>query len=93
MAVTWHPCGHGLFLRVGVGAGGGDFIHPVTGLKTTIEERGAGMFSLGYDWWLSDSTTLGLAFDGFILDAGDAIGFEEDAVGASGLTLQFNWYL
>jgi opacity protein-like surface antigen len=93
LTATWHPGGNGFFLRAGVGCGGGTYIHPDTGDKITIRKRAAGLFSLGYDWWLGDNTSLGLAIDGMMIDGGGATGYDDDRVGASGLTLQFNWYL
>jgi hypothetical protein len=93
LVLTWHPCGKGFFLRGGVGAGGGSFSHPVSGDEITLKERGAGLFGIGYDWWVGDNTTLGLAFDGFSLDAGSATGFDDDHISTGGMTLQFNWYL
>ena len=93
LAATWHPCGKGLFVRAGVGGGGGDYVHPDTGQKTTITDRGAVLFSIGYDWGLSENTTLGLSADGFMIDGGDIPGYDDGGIGANGLTLQFNWYL
>ena len=93
LALTWHPGGHGFFLRTGFGAGGGEFIHPEDDERIKIEERAAFLFSLGYDWRLNNSLTLGFSFDSMILDAGNTIGPGDDYLGASGLTVQFNWYL
>ncbi len=93
LAATWHPCGKGLFVRAGLGGGGGDYVHPDTGEKTTITDRGAVLFSVGYDWGLSENTTLGLSADGFMIDGGDIPGYDDGGIGANGLTLQFNWYL
>ncbi len=93
LAATWHPCGKGLFVRVGAGGGGGDYVNPDTGQKATITDRGAVLFSVGYDWGLSENTTLGLSADGFMMDGGDIPGYDDGGIGANGLTLQFNWYL
>jgi len=93
LAMTWHPGGHGFFLRTGLGVGGGEFIHPQTGERISLDERGAFLFSLGYDWRLNDSLTLGFSLDSMALDAGHTIGPGDDYLGASGLTVQFNWYL
>jgi len=93
LVATWHPCGSGFFVRVGAGGGGGTVIHPVTGKEITIEDRGAGIFGLGYDWWVGQNTTLGLSVDSMSIDAGGATGFEDDNASASGVTLQFKWYL
>lgn len=93
LVLTWHPCGNGFFVRAGAGGGGGKFRHPVSGQEITLKERGAGLFGVGYDWWVGDNTTLGLAVDGFSLDAGNTTGFEDDHISTGGVTLQFNWYL
>lgn len=93
LALTWHPTGKGFFVRGGVGSGGGDYLHPDTGAKITIEERAAALFSIGYDWQVGSKTTLGLSFDAFSIDAGGTTGFEDDYIGAGGMTLQFNWFL
>ncbi len=93
LAATWHPCGKGLFVRVGAGGGGGDYVNPDTKQKATISDRGAVLFSIGYDWGLTENTTLGLSADGFMMDAGDIEGYDDGGVGANALTLQFNWYL
>ncbi len=93
LAATWHPCGKGFFVRAGLGGGGGTFDHPVTGEKTTVEDRGAALFSLGYDWYIGDRTSLGISFDNIAIDAGGATWFDEDSLIGSGFTLQFNWYL
>ena len=61
LAVTWHPGGHGFFLRTGLGAGGGEFIHPQSEERIKIEDRAAFLFSLGYDWRLNNSLTLGFS--------------------------------
>jgi hypothetical protein len=93
LAATWHPGGHGFFLRVGGGVGGGEFFHPTSGERIELRERAAGLFSLGYDWDLNDSLTLGLSWDSMALDAGGSSCDDNDYIGASGLTVQFNWYL
>ncbi len=93
LAMTWHPGGHGFFLRTGLGGGGGDFHHPVSGDKISIDDRAAFLFSMGYDWRLGKSLTLGFSLDSMILDAGNTVGPGDDFLGASGLTVQFNWYL
>lgn len=93
LACTWHPVGKGFFLRGGVGVGGGDFTHPDTSEKIHVEERGAFLFSVGYDWGISDRLTLGISADTMTLDAGGFTGYDDDYLGASGLSLQLNWYL
>jgi len=93
VAMTWHPRGGGLFLRGGFGAGGGDFINPDDDTKVTIKDRAAFLFGIGYDWQLTDSFTLGVSLDGFALDAGGATGYDDDTVGAGGVTVQCNWRL
>lgn len=91
--VTWRPCSKGFFLRAGVGVGGGDFTDPTTGDRQAISSRAAGLFGLGYEWRLGEHVGLGLAADGFGFDADGLTGYEDDGVGASGATVQFNWYL
>lgn len=93
VALTWHPRGGGFFVRGGIGAGGGDFIHPDTNRKITVEDRFAWLFGVGYDWRLSKDFSLGLAAEGFGLDADEATGYEDDGIGAGGLTMQFTWHL
>ena len=89
---TWHPTGGGFFVRAGLGAGGGDFVHPDTREKVTLEGKAAGMFGLGYDWRVGRKTALGVAFDGFAICADDATGYEDDAVGAGTFSVQFTWH-
>ncbi len=93
MAGTIHPCGTGFFLRAGVGVGRGNFTHPISGDKTTVEEHVAFLFSMGYDWWLNDHLTLGLSLDSLGIDAGGASGYEDDGMGVGGLSVQFKWFL
>lgn len=93
MTLTWHPRGNGFFVRTGFGGGGGDFIHPDTDEKITIEDRAAWLFGVGYDWFLNEKISLGVAGDTFGLDAGGATGFDEDCVGSLGMSIQLNWYL
>lgn len=93
LTATWHPCGSGFFVRLGLGGGGGSVLHPVTGEKIDVEDRGAGLFGLGYDWRVGRNTTLGLSFDSMCIDAGGVTGFEDDNFNASGVTLQFKWHL
>lgn len=92
-AVTWRPCNSGLFLRAGLGVGGGDFTNPATGRQVTVDGRAAWLFGIGYEWRLGEHVGLGLAADGVGIDANEVTGFEEDQAGAGGLTVQFNWYL
>jgi len=93
VAGTWHPRGGGFFLRGGFGIGGGEFFHPDTEEVIEITERAAFLFSIGYEWQLSDSFSLGLSADTMTLDAGGATGFTEDYVGCNGATIQFSWHL
>ncbi len=93
LATTFHPCGSGFFLRVGMGVGDGYITHPNSGDKITLDERMAFLFSIGYDWWLNDHMSLGLSLDSMGIDGGGASGFEDDGVGVGGLVVQFNWYL
>jgi len=92
-AVTWRPCNSGLFLRAGLGVGGGDFTDPATGEQLSVDRRAAWLFGIGYEWRLGEHVGLGLAADGVGFDADGVTGFEEDHVGAGGVTAQFNWYL
>lgn len=89
---TWHPTGDGFFVRLGFGAGGGEFVHPETRERVELDERFAGLFGLGYDWRVGRNTALGVAFDGFALDADGATGFENDTVGAGMFSIQFTWH-
>lgn len=93
ITVTWHPVGEGFFVRTGFGGGGGNVRHPVTGEITNIRDRAAGLFGLGYDWRVGRKTSLGLSVDGMVIDAGGALGFDEDYVTSGGLTLQFTWHI
>ncbi len=93
IVATWHPVGHGFFVRGGLGAGWGEFLHPDTGLKTGLGTQWAGLFGLGYDWRIGASTTLGLAVDGFGLDGGDVLAGEDNGVGTGTFSIQFNWHL
>jgi len=93
IAVTWHPVGKGFFLRAGFGGGGGNMLHPESGEKITIRDRAAGLFGLGYDWRIGSKTSLGLSVDSIIINAGGALGNEDDYVTGGGLTLQFTWHL
>ncbi len=93
LAATWHPGGSGFFLRGGAGMGGGEFLHPDSGDRIELRERAAFLFSIGYDWNLNDSLTLGFSIDSLALDAGGTTGHDDDYLGASGLNVQFNWYL
>jgi opacity protein-like surface antigen len=93
VAVTWYPRGGGFYLRGGLGAGGGEFIHPDTDRKISTEERLAWMFGIGYDWRLSESFSLGLALEGFDMSIGDTVDLDENDIGAGGLTMQFTWHL
>ncbi len=86
---TWHPVGHGFFVRMGLGAGGGQFIHPDTREKVELEGKFAALFGLGYDWRIGEKTALGVAFDGFGMEAGGLTGYSEDAVGAGTFSIQF----
>jgi len=93
LAATWHPGGHRFFLRTGLGAGGGNIIHPQSGDYVEIRDRAAFLFSLGYDWRLNNSLTLGFSLDSMVIDAGNVIGPGDDYLGSSSLAIQFNWYL
>ncbi len=93
LAATWHPGGHGFFLRSGIGGGGGEFYHPITKSKIELKEKGAILFSLGYDWRLGDSLTLGFSLDSMAIDAGNTLGPGDDFIGSSSLAVQFNWYI
>jgi hypothetical protein len=93
LALTWRPFDHGFFVRGGGGVGSGDYIHPDSGEKIRIDDRLAWLFSIGYDWRLSEGFSLGVSADAFGLDAGGSTGFDEDHVGAGGLTAQFTWRL
>ncbi len=92
-AATWHPSGGGLFLRAGIGGGGGEFIVPESGEKKKIERRLAGLFGVGYDWDLGEDFTLGLSLDTVTLEASDELDFKDGHVGSSTLSIQFNWFL
>lgn len=89
---TWHPVGHGFFVRMGLGVGGGEFIQPDTREKVELEGQFAGLFGLGYDWRVGEKTALGVAFDGFGMEAGGLTGYSEDAVGAGTFSIQFTWH-
>ncbi len=93
LAFTWHPGSHGFFLRTGVGGGGGEFNHPESGDRVKLEERPAFLFSLGYDWRLNDSLTLGFSLDSMAIHADNTIGTGDDFIATSGASIQFNWYL
>jgi hypothetical protein len=89
---TWHPTGGGFFVRLGVGAGGGEFVHPDTREKVELEGELAGLFGLGYDWRVGEKTALGVAFDGIALHADGATGYDSDSVGAGTFSIQFTWH-
>jgi hypothetical protein len=91
--VTWRPMNRGFFVRAGLGVGGGDLTDPQDGDRLALGSRAAALFGVGYEWLLGEHVGLGLAADGFGLDAGGVTGFDDDHVGAGGVTVQFNWYL
>lgn len=93
LALTWHPGGRGFFLRAGGGVGGGQYKAPGTAVVVNLRDQSAGFLGLGYDWWLNDHTSLGLAVDSMVIDAGGSLGFEDDQVGAAGVSLQLNLFL
>jgi len=93
LAATWHPGGQGFFMRAGAGVGGGEFLHPDNETRIELRERAAFLFSMGFDFHLNNSLTLGISLDSMVLDAGNTIGPGDDFLGAHALTLQFNWYL
>lgn len=92
VALTWRPWSNGFYVRSGLGTGGGDFRALDMTESVTIEHRFAWTFALGYDWRLGEHTSLGLALEGFEMDAGDVTGYEDDSVGAGGATVQFTWH-
>lgn len=93
LTFTWWPDGSGFFLRVGLGAGGGEVISRKSGELVEFEDSAAGMFGLGYEWQLGRKFALGLAFDGIGLEVDRSSDLIEEFVGLGNVSIQFNWYL
>ncbi len=93
LTATWWPRGGGLFLRAGVGAGGGEIMLRRTGELLEVEEEVAGLFGIGYEWQLGKRLALGVAADGIGFALDSASGGKDEAAGASGVSIQLNWYL
>jgi hypothetical protein len=93
LTITWWPDGSGFFLRAGVGGGGGDVLRRGTGELVHFEDKGAGLFGLGYEWKLGRKFALGLAADGIGIDLENASGLEGGTAGLGVFSIQFNWYL
>jgi len=93
LTVTWWPDGSGFFLRLGLGGGGGEILRRDTGKLVHFEDKGAGLFGLGYEFQLGRKFALGLAVDGIGFDLEGASGLEEDFAGLGVFSIQFNWYL
>ncbi|MDY0110355.1 MAG: hypothetical protein RBT60_10500 [Candidatus Krumholzibacteria bacterium] len=93
VTATWWPRGGGFFVRAGVGAGGGEILLRRTDELVEVEDKVAAMFGIGYEWQISRRFALGLAADGFGIDLDGVGGGENEAAGASGVSIQLNWYL
>ncbi len=92
VALTWRPRADGLFLRGGLGAGGGEFRSLDMDEHVEIEDRLAWLFAVGYDWTLNEHLTLGLAAQSISMDVGGVTGYDDDQAGASGAVVQFTWH-
>ena len=93
LTVTWWPDGSGFFLRMGLGGGGGDILRRDNGELVHFEDKGAGLFGLGYEWKLGRKFALGLAVDAIGFDLESASGLDDEMAGLGIFTIQFNWYL
>ena len=93
LTVTWWPDGSGFFLRLGVGAGGGEVLRRETGKLVHFEDKSAALFGFGYEFQLGNKFALGLAADAIGFDLEGASGLEEDFAGTGIFSIQFNWYL
>lgn len=93
VTATWWPRGGGLFVRGGVGAGGGEILLRKNDALLKVEDRLAALFGIGYEWQLGRRFALAVAADGFGFDLDGASEDLEDTAGASGVSIQLNWYL
>lgn len=93
LVLTWWPRGGGLFVRAGVGAGGGEVLLRENGELLPFDGRATGMFGFGYEWMVGRNLGLSLAADGLGIDLDGISGRTEDVTGSSSVSVQLNWYL
>lgn len=93
VAATWWPRGSGLFVRAGLGAGGGEILLRRTDELVEIDDKTAGLIGIGYEWQIGRRFALGIAADGIGFSLDGAGGGNNDIAGASGVSIQLNWYL
>ena len=93
LVLTWWPRGGGLFVRAGVGAGGGEVLMREDGEILHFEGKAAGMFGIGYEWMVGRNLGLSLVADGLGIDLDGISGRTDDVTGSSSISVQLNWYL
>lgn len=93
VTATWWPRGSGFFVRAGIGSGSGEILLRRTDELVEFEDKTAGLFGIGYEWQLGRRFALGVAADGIGFDLGGLGGGKEETAGASGVSIQLNWYL
>jgi hypothetical protein len=93
LVLTWWPRGGGLFVRAGVGAGGGEVLLRETGEILHFEDKATGMFGIGYEWMVGRNLGLSLVADGLGIDLDGISGRTDDVTGSSSVSIQLNWYL
>ncbi len=92
--VSWFPRGKGFWLRGGIGPGNISFSAVVPRANVTFQEWGWNLLGgAGYEFRVSDTTAIGLAYEYRHLGVGAFEGFDDTEISSHNALLSFRWYM
>ncbi len=92
--VSWFPRGEGFWLRAGVGPGNISFSAVIPRANVTFQNWGWNYLGgAGYEFRVSDTAAIGLAYEYRHLGVGAFEGFEDTQISSHNALLSFRWYM
>ena len=92
--VSWFPRGEGFWLRAGVGPGNISLSGVVPRAKVTFQEWGWNLLGgAGYEFRVSNTAAIGLAYEYRHLGVGAFEGLDDTEISSHNALLSFRWYM